>query len=343
MRNRTDLRALLVSLALLAVLLILAPLSGVAASQLIYDDFDDNQIDASLWSAYQGDPGPTVSENNQSVEIAYPSQLEGELFGAGYVSVCQLTGDFDIQVDYRLLTWPSANGVRVALVTDTGSVERTSFGNFPDFPDEPREVYLTNFNDEVSGITETTDISGKLRQVRSGNTLSGYYLVEGNWALIHTAEGTTNDTSFGLASWSHDYAFSGQPVNVAFDNVIVNEGELVCPPIEISIDIKPGDLPNSLQPRSKGRIPVAILTTETFAADSVDPSKVLFGASGTEATPSHSAFEDADGDGDTDLILHFNTPETGIQCGDTTALLTGTTTTGRIVVGFDSVSTVGCH
>jgi len=32
---------------------------------------------------------------------------------AGYLSGAKLRGDFDIQVEFRLLTWPAANGMRV--------------------------------------------------------------------------------------------------------------------------------------------------------------------------------------------------------------------------------------
>jgi hypothetical protein len=126
----------------------------------------------------------------------------------------------------------------------------------------------------------------------------------------------------------------------AIDNVevILNDGA-----VTVAIDIKPGSFPNSLNPRSKGKIPVAILTTETFDATTVDPGTVLFGATGIEAAPVHSALEDVDGDGDTDLILHFNTQDTGIVCGDTSAFLTGETLDGQMIEGSDSINTVGCE
>jgi len=342
MAPKIALKSRLIHLLPIAPLLLSLPLSAAAVSNLVYDDFDDNQINSHLWFAYQGEPGPVVSETNQRLEILYPPQSAGEVFGAGYVSICQLRGDFDIQVDYQLPVWPPANGVRVALVTVLGSVERTSFGNLPDFPGEPREVYLTNFGDNVAGITETTHLSGRLRQTRSGSTVSAYYFDEGNWVLIYSADATTNDTTFGLESWSHDYAFTDQVVNAAFDNALVADGDLVCPPIDVSIDIKPGDTPNAVQPSSRGKIPVAILTTDLFDAVSVQPSTVLFGPTGNEASPVHTAFEDVDNDGDVDLILHFLTQETQIQCGDTSAVLAGATTTERAVIGYDTVTTVGC-
>jgi len=113
--------------------------------------------------------------------------------------------------------------------------------------------------------------------------------------------------------------------------------------VEVPLDIKPGGFPNPINPRSKGVIPVAILTTETFNATTVNPITVRFGATGTEAAPVHSALEDVDGDGNIDMILHFKTQATGIQCGKTFASLTGQTFDGREVKGSDSIVTVGCR
>lgn len=112
--------------------------------------------------------------------------------------------------------------------------------------------------------------------------------------------------------------------------------------IAVTIDIKPGSFPNSINPKSKGVIPVAILTTETFDAATVDSTTVLFGPSGTEAAPVKSALQDVDGDGDIDMILHFNTQTTGIQCGEISATLTGETLDGQMIKGSDDINTVGC-
>ena len=109
----------------------------------------------------------------------------------------------------------------------------------------------------------------------------------------------------------------------------------------IDIDIKPGSDPNSINPRSKGVIPVAILTNQNFDATTVDVSTVVFGPGG--APLAHNGhIEDVDGDGDNDLMLHFKTQKTGIQCGDTEATLSGETIDGQAIGGSDSVKTVGC-
>ena len=88
---------------------------------------------------------------------------------------------------------------------------------------------------------------------------------------------------------------------------------------------------------------MAILTTGTFDATTVDSTTVRFGATGTQAAPVHSALEDVDGDGDTDMILHFKTQQTGIVCGATFASLTGETLGGQAIEGSDSIKTVGCE
>ena len=121
------------------------------------------------------------------------------------------------------------------------------------------------------------------------------------------------------------------------------EIEYVFGPLAVSIDIKPGTFPNTINPRSKGKITVAILTTDTFDATTVDPSTVLFGVTGTEVSPFQSALEDVDGDGRLDLVLHFTTQGTGIICGTESASLTGATFSGQHLEGSDSILTVGCR
>jgi hypothetical protein len=112
--------------------------------------------------------------------------------------------------------------------------------------------------------------------------------------------------------------------------------------VPVTIDIKPGTFPNSINPKEKGVVPVAILTTGAFNAATVDPATVRFGVTGTEAAPVHFAFQDVNGDGSLDMLLQFNVQDTAIQCGMTSATLTGKTKIGRPIKGSDSLVTVGC-
>jgi hypothetical protein len=116
--------------------------------------------------------------------------------------------------------------------------------------------------------------------------------------------------------------------------------------LEVDIDIKPGSFPNSIKLSNKGVIPVAILSTTTFDATTVDPSTVCFGDAEAplqrDCTEAHGTghVEDVNGDLLLDLVLHYETSETGIDFGDTEACLTGQTFGGQQVAGCDSVRTL---
>jgi hypothetical protein len=110
----------------------------------------------------------------------------------------------------------------------------------------------------------------------------------------------------------------------------------------VQIDITPGSIPNRVNLGGQNLITVAILTTSIFDATAVDPLSVVFGPNGAGATHGQGHLEDVDGDGENDLLLHFNTQGTGIACGDTSTSLLGATLSGGLIVGTDSVQTVGC-
>src|SRR5437867_393490 len=116
MRRRPDL------IALCAIVCCLTPVSvgtgacGAFSRARLLDDFNDNRTNAGLWRPRIEGVGPTVAEANRRVEMSLPPGSSGELFRADYCSVCALHGDFDIQVDYRLLEWPTTNGARAGLV-----------------------------------------------------------------------------------------------------------------------------------------------------------------------------------------------------------------------------------
>ena len=190
---------------------------------------------------------------------------------------------------------------------------------------------------EANGILYA--VSGGLADGTAVNTVEAYDPATDTWITVATIPTARylpkpqgiNGVLYVAGAGAGNTAISTFEAFTAFTSVI-----------QVAIDIKPGSFPNSINPKSKGKIPVAILTTDSFDATTVDPTTVLFGSTGTESAPVHSALEDVNGDGDNDLILHFNTQATGIQCGDTSASLTGETFSGQEIQGSDSIKTVGC-
>lgn len=116
---------------------------------------------------------------------------------------------------------------------------------------------------------------------------------------------------------------------------------LETPAFEVSIDI----LENKINPGSNGEVIIAILSNATFDATvEVVTSSIVatFGQSEAKLKTPYSQFKDVNKDGYPDLLLHFKIKETGIQCGDTQATLTGKTITGLNFMGNDSFVTIGC-
>jgi len=170
-----------------------------------------------------------------------------------------------------------------------------------------------------------------------------------SWEWDFNNDGLYDDASGETAIWSScdlDLHVVGLKVTNSFGesdehDTVIDVVELGHG-VQIDIDIKPGSDPNAVNPRSKGLIPVAILTTGDFDAAEVEPSTVTFGTANASMVHKNAHVEDVDADGDLDLLLHFHTQDTGISCGDTEAQLTGQTYGGTNIMGSDAVKIAGC-
>jgi hypothetical protein len=69
---------------------------------------------------------------------------------------------------------------------------------------------------------------------------------------------------------------------------------------------------------------------------------VRFGPNNAAEAHGRSHIEDVNGDGRPDVVFHFSTDDSGIQCGDTQVSLKAETLGGNAVQGTDSIRTVGC-
>lgn len=101
----------------------------------------------------------------------------------------------------------------------------------------------------------------------------------------------------------------------------------------VDIDIRPGSYPNSINLKSKGVLPVAILSNPFFDAKNVIINSVLFAG----AKPLRGNYEDVDSDGDFDLILHFDTQLLNLTPSDTEATLITQLKNSTLIKGTDSI------
>lgn len=128
-------------------------------------------------------------------------------------------------------------------------------------------------------------------------------------------------------------------------------------PIDVLIDIKPDDPQNTINLKSNGVLPVAILGTPDFDPGTVDPATVTLAGAPVRLTGNPYAatkgkskafgqgtpmasLVDVNGDGRLDLLLHFETSALELESTDTVAVLKGMTFDGKFIRGQDAVRIV---
>ncbi|OFW42315.1 MAG: hypothetical protein A3J28_14945 [Acidobacteria bacterium RIFCSPLOWO2_12_FULL_60_22] len=132
--------------------------------------------------------------------------------------------------------------------------------------------------------------------------------------------------------------------NPSLPNTVLASAELYTPDeIPVSIDIKPGDANNTINLKSNGTILVAILSSASFGATTVDPTTVTL-AGAPVATQGRgipmTSVADLNRDGRLDLLLHFRTQDLQLTPTSKEAVLKGTTFSGQRIRGADSIRIV---
>ncbi|MEC4669329.1 MAG: PPC domain-containing protein [Nitrospirota bacterium] len=152
----------------------------------------------------------------------------------------------------------------------------------------------------------------------------------------------------GVSSYPRFFIDGGDVVNPTFvqngDYTLIISG-VTQPPrlaLDVYIDIKPGNIPNVINPKSRGKVHVAILSTPEFdATTQVDTSSLTFGARGDEQSMAfcHGP-QDVNYDGLKDLVCKFKTEYAQFSSGDTEGWLKGRTVDGYEIEGRDFIKCV---
>lgn len=114
--------------------------------------------------------------------------------------------------------------------------------------------------------------------------------------------------------------------------------------IQVSIDIKPGSDPNSINLDSQGVTPVAIFSSDTFDTTEVDPATVTLAGASVKIPGKSGKYlchdEDINGDQLPDLVCQVLTEEFMLEQGDSIAVLEAETVDGKLIRGQDAVRIV---
>jgi hypothetical protein len=112
----------------------------------------------------------------------------------------------------------------------------------------------------------------------------------------------------------------------------------------VLVDVKPGSNPATINLKNEHTIAIAILGTSDFDVNLIDNSlsSIRFGHSltATPALATKVSTGDVNGDGLTDLIVHFRTSQTGLVVGDATGCIVGKlkqSAGGASIAGCDSI------
>jgi hypothetical protein len=175
-------------------------------------------------------------------------------------------------------------------------------------------------------VTTTALFSGEVQVCVNYSGVT--YLNESLVTLLHCDNGTCVDVTTSVDTQQ----------NIVCGTVDTLSRFVIVEPLglEVTVDIKPEDYTNRISLKSKGVVPVAVITTPEFDAHIVDPSTVLFAG----ADPVRWKIKDVDKDGDADILFHFKTQDLDIDDRSVAAGLAGYTFENTYFTGVDTVNIV---
>jgi len=194
---------------------------------------------------------------------------------------------------------------------------------------------LMSIDSKGSHLFYHNDIIDNLKQVIIKGNLKNY------WYLNYPIGGNFWSDHLRVDEFSGPYQDIPNPDGIVDEPYIVGSGNKDRYPLmktfnifNVLIDIMPKTFPNDFNLNSKGRLPVAILTTEEFDVVDIDIESINFAG----ASPVHSSLKDVDKDGDLDMILHFYREDLTTLTVDTVeAELWASTLNGFSIYGKDSI------
>ncbi len=193
------------------------------ADTIVFDDFNDNSLNASLWMPVFGGGGGMVGIVDQKLRVT-ARPFGGEGTGAGARLMGTIVGDFDVQVAYSL-PWPLLveEGLHVGIYLGTalgelgyGVARDTTWDSPNSCTSTGRQSYVGASSASSQARVCTSDLSGALRYTREEGILSAYYYGPSDWIRIATFDTPVFEplTFLGLAAMNAGFG----TVRVNFDD-----------------------------------------------------------------------------------------------------------------------------
>ena len=113
--------------------------------------------------------------------------------------------------------------------------------------------------------------------------------------------------------------------------------------IPVSIDVKPGSYPNSINLGSGGNVPVAIFGTPTFDVNLIDSATVTLANAPVKLKGNGQpmiSYQDVNEDSIIDIVIHVITEDLELMGTDVQVELNGFLLDGRNIKGFESIRVV---
>jgi hypothetical protein len=160
--------------------------------------------------------------------------------------------------------------------------------------------------------------------------------------------GISRITGLRLEALEHaSLPFLGPGTSSTNGNFVLNEIMLDAEAATtVTIDVKPGSDPNSIDLCSKGAVPIAILGSDTFDVHDVNTVTLRFAGAGVKVVDEEDphelcSYEDVNGDIIDDLVCHYVTADiAGIGGESTSATVNGALRDGTPIAGTDTINIV---